>query len=202
MMRKNNRGVAQRTVVIIIAVVVIIGLAVFGYFQTKNKALKEVQDTDSYKIYNYKYSINTNFAIRVPGVFADNTKNYLAGPGIEKMAFLGCDYAAVAVGRSSIGGVSEENADDVEKLVNDVLANMQFEGQKVEPKKKGDFTIFSFSSDNVKVLKDKDKKAFVMIGYMFDGSHLYEVTAWCYDEYKEDFEEYMEKWITSFYLFK
>lgn len=41
-----------------------------------------------------------------------------------------------------------------------------------------------------------------MIGYKLDGSYLYEVKAWCYDENKEDFEEYMEKWITSFYLFK
>lgn len=126
-MRMNNRGAASRIVIIIIAVAAVIGLGVFGYFQTKNKALKEVSDTDSYKIYNYKYSINTNFAIRVPGVFEDNTKNYLAGPGIEKMAFLGCDYAAVAVGRSSITGANDKNSDDVEKLVNDILLNMQFE---------------------------------------------------------------------------
>lgn len=197
MMKKNNNGASSKLTVIIVLLVVV-ALGVVGFFMTKNQKLKEIQDTDSYKILSYKYSINTTFSIRVPGVFEDKTNNYIAGPGIDKMVFLGCDYAAVAAGRSKIDADDE----DTQKIIDQIVSSMQFEGQTVEPEKNGEFTIISFSSDNVKVLADREKKAYVMIGYMIENSYLYEVTAWCYEEDKDDFEEYMEKWITSFYLFK
>lgn len=195
-MRKNNKGASSKlTVAIVLGVVLVIGIV--GFFMTKSKTQKAIEDTDSYKIHNYKYSINTSYAIRVPNIFEDKTKNYIAGPNVEKMLFLGCDDAAVAVGRTNIG------TDEItQEQINTILKSMSFEGQTVEPEQHGDFSIFSFSSDNVKVLGDREKKAFVMIGYMFDGTYMYEITAWCYDEDKDDYEEYMIKWITSFHLFK
>lgn len=193
--KKSGMGAGAK---ILIMLIVLLALGAGAFFAYKFIKGQEVLDQDNWE----KHDLG-GYTITLPSAMKEEENIIELNQNCSKIGFFTSDKAAVYILEYQL------TADEKEKLsqqggvqtLRQNLMNLDsrrtVNGQKLEPKQRGDLICVEYSATKKNYIKETDD-LWIVSGTLITTNGMYEIEAYCPKEQKDKYVESMYKWIESF----
>lgn len=194
--KKPGSGIGVKIVIVLVVIALLCGGGFLAYKLIKGQ---DVLDED-----NWKKIDKSNYSITLPGAMKESDNIVELDPSYTREGFFQADDAAVYIGRMDLDAdqqniIKSNGLDKFKQAMLQAGSQRSINGQKLDPKMRGDLIVMEYSATRKNYLKNTDE-VYILDAIYINEEVMYELEAYCPKADKDKYIDSMYKWVDSFKL--